>query len=172
VFEYGLSNPVSFETFLPRTQQGTLEASVEAWAQFFTGATFVVIGRCCDLSSDAYNATLATSRATAVGGWLPGGSTLTRGEQTAPSGPMTTAENAIPLDADEAGANRLIKIEHGDAERAGWGDVVSNPIRESYRRSDIYAVGGTYTPPGGADPSDQKAPTDGQEPDPALRRTY
>ena len=174
VFEYGLSNPVSFETFLPRTQQGTLEASVASWAQFFTGATFVVIGRCCDLSSDAYNATLATSRATAVGGWLPGGSTLTRGEQTAPIAPMTTAEDADHAGAEHGrkAANRLIKVEHSDAERAAWGDVSRTRSASQYRRADIYAVGGTYTPPGGADPSDQKAPTDGQEQDPALRRSY
>ena len=68
-FEYGLSNPVTFDRFAPRTQEGTLEATVRAWAAFFPGATFVVIGRCCDLRSDAYNATLATNRANAVAAW-------------------------------------------------------------------------------------------------------
>jgi hypothetical protein len=173
-FEFGLSNPVSFDTYLPRTQAGTIEASVRAWAQFFPGATFVVIGRCCDISADAFNAALATDRASSVSTWLPGGATLSRGEQTAPSAAMTSAEDAVtpPLSTEAKGANRLIKLEHSAAERQAWGDVASNPIRERYRRADIFAVGGTYTPPAGADPSDQKLPTDGQEQDPALRRSY
>jgi hypothetical protein len=173
-FEYGLSNPVAFGAYVPRTQEDTVEASVRAWAQFFPGATFVVIGRCCDISADNFNAALATDRANGVAAWLPGGAALSRGEQTAPSAAMVTAQNGVapPLSADEKGANRLITREHDAAERQAWGNTAANPIRETYRRADIFAVGGTYTPPPGADPADQKQPTDGQQSDPALRRSY
>jgi len=173
-FDYGLSNPVAFGAYVPRTQEDTVEASVEAWAQFFPGATFVVIGRCCDISSDSFNAALATDRASAVAAWLPSGSTLARGEQTAPTAAMTAAQDAIdPALSDAAkGANRLITIDFTPAERQSWGDVTSNPYREAYRRADVFAVGGTYTPPSGADPVGQKQPTDTQQLDPALRRSY
>ena len=173
-FEYGLSNPVAFGAYVPRTQEGTIEATVRAWAAFFPGATFVVIGRCCDLSSDSYNATLATNRANAVSAWLPSGSTQSRGEQTPPSGAMSAAQNAITpaLSTNEKGANRLITLDFTADQRAAWGSVTSNPNRERYRRADIFAVGGTYTPPAGADASDQRQPTDGQELDTALRRSY
>ena len=171
-FEFGLSSPVAFGKYVPRTQEGTVEASVRAWAQFFPGAKFVVIGRSCDISSDAFNAGLATDRASSVAAWLPSGSTLSRGEQTAPSAAMSAAQDAVgpALTAAAKAANRLIKLEHPD--RQAWGDVASYPDRVSYRRADIFAVGGTYTPPAGADASDQKQPTDGQEQDPALRRSY
>jgi hypothetical protein len=173
-FDFGLSNPVAFGKYVPRTQENTVEASVRAWAQFFPGATLVVIGRCCDISSDSFNAALATDRANAVAAWLPAGSTLSRGEQTAPSGAMAAAQNQIvpPLSPAEMGANRLITIDFTEAERKAWGDVASNPHRQEYRRADIFAVGGTYTPPSGADPADQKQPTDTQQLDPALRRGY
>ena len=173
-FDFGLSNPVAFGAYVPRTQEDTVEASVEAWAQFFPGATFVVIGRCCDISSDSFNAALATDRANAVAAWLPGGSTLARGEQTAPSAAMVTAQNAIdpPLSDAAKGADRLITADFTAAERQAWGDNASNPYREAYRRADVIAVGGTYTPPPGADPVGQKQPADTQQLDPALRRSY
>jgi len=173
-FEYGLSNPVAFGAYVPRTQQATVEASVRAWAQFFPGATFVVIGRCCDISSDSFNAALATDRANAVAAWLPGGSTLARGEQTAPSPAMAAAQDLIDptLSGAEKGANRLITLDFTTAQRQAWGDVASNPTRQRYRRTDIFAVGGTYTPPSGADSTDQQQPTDTQQLDPALRRSY
>lgn len=173
-FDFGLSNPVAFGAYVPRTLEDTVEASVRAWAQFFPGATFVVIGRCCDISSDAFNATLATDRASAVAAWLPGGSTLARGEQTAPSQAMIDKQNEIspPLSPAAMGANRLVTIDFPLEERQSWGDSASNPHRQEYRRADIFAVGGTYTPPPGADPADQKQPTDTQQLDPALRRSY
>ncbi len=173
-FELGLSNPVAFGAYVPRTQEGTLAATVQAWAEFFPGATFVVVGRCCDIGTDDYNARLAADRADAVAAWLPSGATQDRGEQTAPSAAMTTAQDAVspPLTADEKGPVRLIEQEHTAAERAAWGEVTTHPVRQRYRRADIYAVGGTYTPPPGADASAQLQPTDDQELDPALRRSY
>ena len=174
-FEYGLSNPVAFGAYVPRTQEGTIEATVRAWAAFFPGATFVVIGRCCDISSDTYNAGLATNRASAVSAWLPAGNTLARGEQTAPTAAMATAQDAVtgpPLTPDEKGVHRLITREYTAGERAAWGAVTTHPVRQTYRRADIVAVGGTYTPPAGAGASDQQHPTDSQELDPALRRSY
>ncbi len=75
LFEYGLSNPVTRGAYWMRTPVGTsIEDQVRAWSAFFPGATFVVIGRCCDLSSDTFNATLATDRANAVKAWLPSAS--------------------------------------------------------------------------------------------------
>jgi hypothetical protein len=176
-FEYALRNPVTFDLFAPRTQQGTLEATVRAWAAFFPGAKFVVIGRCCDLpltpSSAPYNADLARDRAEAVVRWLPAGSTHARGEQTLPSAAMSLAQDAVPdLEPEEKAANRLITVDFTNDERAAWGSVATQPDRQKYRRVDIYAVGGTYTPPAGANPSDQQQPTDTQELDPALRRSY
>lgn len=174
-FDYGLSNPVAFGRYVPRTQEGTIEATVQAWAAFFPGATFVVIGRCCDLASDAFNATLSSTRAAAASAWLPGGSTQSRGEQTAPGSAMAAAQDAITgpaLSPAQKAAGRLILIEHTAQERQAWGEVTTHPTRREYRRADIFAVGGTYTPPPGAGSTDQQQPTDTQELDPALRRSY
>lgn len=174
-FEYALSDPVAFGAYVPRTIEGTIESTVRAWAAFFPGAQFVVIGRCCDLSSDTYNRRLATDRATAVSGWLPGGSTLPRGEQTAPSATLAAAQDAITdpaLSGDQKGANRLITREFSATDRAAWGELTTRPERVAYRRADIFAVGGTYTPPPGAQATDQLQPTDSQQLDPALRRSY
>ncbi len=173
-FDYGLSNPEAFGRYVPRTREGTIEATVRAWAAFFPGATFVVIGRCCDLASDAFNASLSSTRASAVSAWLPGGSTQSRGEQATPSAAMTTAQNAItpPLTAAQMAGGRLIMAEHSAQTRQAWGEVTTHPIRQEYRRADIFAVGGTYTPPPGAGSTDQQQPTDTQELDPALRRSY
>ena len=173
-FEYGLSNPVAMSRYVTRIQEPTLEATVRKWASFFPGATFVVIGRCCDISSDSFNATLATNRANAVAAWLPAGA-LARGEQTAPSAAMTTAQNAItnpPLSAAEKDDTRLIKQDFTNAQRQAWGDNADHSIRVTYRRADIFAVGGTYTPPPGSDPTDAQQSTEPQELDPALRRSY
>ncbi len=174
-FEYALSDPVAFGAYVPRTMEGTIESTVRAWAAFFPGAQFVVIGRCCDLASDDYNRRLATDRATAVSGWLPAGSTLARGEQNVPSAAQAAAQDAISgpaLTADQKGANRLITREFSATERAAWGELTTRPERVRYRRADIFAVGGTYTPPPGAQATDQLQPTDSQELDPALRRSY
>lgn len=173
-FEYGLSHPVAFGAYVPRTQEGTLAATVQAWAAFFPGATFVVVGRCCDMGTDSYNAGLAADRAAAVTTWLPSGATFHRGEQTAPNAGMAVAQNNVdpPLTADEKSALRLILQEHTATDRAAWGGVATRPERQRYRRADIYAVGGTYTPPSGADASAQMQPTQDQQVDPALRRSY
>ncbi len=175
LFEFGLSNPVAPGAYWVRTPQGaTIADQVRAWAAFFPGATFAVIGRCCDLSSDDFNRQLAADRANAVADWLPAASTQKRGEQTAPSAAMVTAQNGITpaLSADAKAAARLITKEHSDTERAGWGAASTHPTRVAYRRAEIYAVGGTYTPPSGAGASDQKLPTDTQTRDPALRRSF
>ena len=173
-FEYGTSNPVAFGAYVPRTQEGTIEATVRAWAAFFPGATFVVIGRACDQGTDAYNATLATNRANTAAAWLPSGQTISRGEQSPPSAPMTSAQNGIspPLSTAAKGANRLITSEFSAQTRAAWGPVTTNPTRVTYRRCDIFAVGGTFTAPAGAEGAEQQLPTDTQELDPSLRRSY
>ncbi len=173
-FEFGLSNPYAWGAYVPRTQEGTIEATVRAWAAFFPGATFVVIGRCDDIDKDPFNATLATNRANSVAAWLPGGSTLSRGEQTAPSSAMSSAQDLISpsLSTAAKAANRLIKVEFTDDQRKAWGEATSRTERVEHRRAEIYAVGGTFTPPPGANASDQQQPTDTQKTDPALRRSY
>ena len=161
-FGYNGTAVEAWGAYVPTTQEGTIEASIRKWASFFPGAQFVVIGRACDIGNDGHNADLATERANTVAAWVTGpGTVLSRGEQTAPSGTMTTAQNAItpPLTPAEKAAGRLIEAEHSASERAAWGDSTTNATRESYRRADIYAVGGTYTPPAGEDATAQQVPT-------------
>jgi hypothetical protein len=174
-FGYNGTAVEAWGAYVPTTLEGTIEASVRKWASFFPGAQFVVIGRACDIGNDGHNADLATERANTASAWVTGpGTVLSRGEQTAPSGAMATAQNAITpaLSTAEKGAGRLIEAEHGDTEREGWGSSTTNSTRESYRRADIYAVGGTYTPPAGEDPTAQQVPPDTQHNDPATRRAY
>lgn len=174
-FGYNDTAVEAWGVYVPTTQEGTIEASVRKWASFFPGATFVVIGRCCDIGPDAHNADLATERANAVVPWVTGpGTVLSRGEQTAPSGAMATAQDAITpgLSSAEKAAGRLIDSDYSADERAAWGDGTTGGHREEYRRVDIYAVGGTYTPPAGEDPTAQQVPPDTQHNDPATRRAY
>jgi len=172
LFDYGLSNPKTFGALAPRTRGPDIQASVQAWAAFFPDARFVVIGRACDISDGPLNAKLATQRADAVKGWLPADRTLARGEQTTPSQEMADAQNAVAgLSPAEKGAKWLIKEIPEDV-RKGWGKASTYTTRVEYRRADIYAVDGTYTPPADAGASDQRSPTDTQELDPALRRSY
>ena len=173
-FAFQTADPTVWGAYVPRTQEGTIEATVAAWASFFPGATFVVIGRTCDLGTASFNTTLAKKRAEKAATWLPTAATVLRGEQTAPSAAMTTAQNAVTpaMDADEKTATWLIKSDFTDAQRTAWGSTTTNATRVEYRRVDIYAVGGTYTPPAGTPGDSQQAPTDTQETDAALRRSY
>ena len=172
-FAFQTADPTVWGAYVPRTQEGTIEATVAAWAQFFPGATFVLIGRTCDLGTANFNKDLATKRADKAATWLPAGTTVVkRGEQTAASAAMVTAQDAVSpaMDPDEKSATWLIKSDFTDAQRTAWGSTTTNPTRVAYRRVDIYAVGGTYTPPGGT--ASQQAPTDTQETDASLRRSY
>ncbi len=135
------------------------QADLLAWAARYPGAQFLVIGRCDDIGDDAYNATLAVDRATRgkalltelqpgqIGTPLASAGVYSRGEQAsatggAPNGDGFDDEVAIEL------VGRLIHAELPDS--TSWpdarfeGGVLSSheAVRESYRRVDIYAVGG------------------------------
>lgn len=134
------------------------QADLLAWAKRYPGAQFLVIGRCDDIGDDAYNATLATDRATRgkalltelqpgqSGEPLASVSVFTRGEQAAapvgaPTGDGFDDEMEIEL------VDRLIT---SSEDTTGWpanrdATHPAEAIRESYRRVDIYAVGGTPT---------------------------
>ncbi len=64
LMDYDTSHEMSWGPLKP--QNATLEFSqtaLLAWAKRYTGAKFIVVGRCDDIGSDGYNANLANSRA-------------------------------------------------------------------------------------------------------------
>lgn len=118
---------------------------VGLWADSFDGAVaFLVIGRCCDLGDDAYNDGLASRRAELAATWIDGRVGL-RSEQDAPAGDAVAiqadAVTAGLLTGEEAGAHRLITVQHGTI----TGTDSTTPPRPEFRRVDIYAVGGEPT---------------------------
>lgn len=147
------------------------QSDLLAWANRYPGADFVVIGRCGDLGSASYNEVLANERATRAealltvlqsgqsGTPVDAARVMIRGEQTRFSGADAAgdtleedAEIALtPAEKSEAVLDSV--LEHGwlikaEQDRSGWPDQrvpgdASEPIRERYRRVDVYAVGGT-----------------------------
>lgn len=150
------------------------QSDLLAWAARYPGAQWLVVGRCDDIGSDAYNATLARDRAargvallTALqpgqtGTPLPAGSVFQRGEQsvfTNATGDDLEEDPEIALsDAEKSEAvagpsnGRLIHAEVPAS--LGWEESrfvdgalsEHEPLRDDYRRVDIYAVGGAPTP--------------------------
>ncbi len=172
-FGYNTADPAGWGVYAPRNPAGAIATSVSDWAAYFPGATFLVLAHCCDIGTDAQNAQLATRRIGTVTPWLSGRTVVSRGEQDPATGPVLAAQGAVspPLPEHERSAGRLIELDYDDATRASWGDVTTHPVREAYRRVDVYAVSGTYTPPDGAPADGQQAPQDTQLRDPALRRS-
>jgi hypothetical protein len=125
------------------TEEAFTPERLRAWAQGFSGATFLVIGRCCDIGQDGRNRDLARERAAAAVAWLAGSTVHSRGEQDAPDTGTAAAQDAVTpaLTADEKAAVWLIKAKH--PEPTGWGAARELAPRPSYRRVDVYAVGGT-----------------------------
>ncbi|MGP9804930.1 hypothetical protein [Paracoccus sp. NSM] len=155
----------------PTASSGALATQIRAWAANYPGATFLAIGRCDDLGSDDLNKTLARSRVATVLDILnnpPAGSgqaaieasRITHwGEQEAPGG----GGHIPPLAADERAADRLIETRE---DRTGWPGQrntahASETLRASYRRVDLYAIGGTPLPAAirGADMADERQPS-------------
>ena len=150
------------------------QSDLLAWAARYPGAQFLVIGRCDDIGSDSYNLTLARDRAARgvalltalqpgqIGTPLPAASVFSRGEQSAfgnATGDDLEEDPEIALSEAEkseavAGASkgRLIHAElpastSWDDERFVDGALSEHePVRDDYRRVDIYAVGGAPTP--------------------------
>ncbi|MBL8702082.1 MAG: hypothetical protein JNK67_27105 [Alphaproteobacteria bacterium] len=138
------------------------QSDLLAWAARYPGAQFLVIGRCDDIGDDVYNATLAADRATRatslltvlqpgqLGTPLAGAEVFARGEQASPSGGAPTGDGFDDETAIEL-VGRLIHVEQPGS--TAWPDarfedgVLSSheSVRETYRRVDIYAVGGTPT---------------------------
>ncbi len=140
--------------------EGDLHKQLLAWAANYPGAEFLIIGRCDDLGTDALNATLAHSRRDTALRFLttvPPGSSLTAiatsritrwGEQDGQPAAVATS----PLDTEQRTAQRLILATDdvtGDplTDRTGWPtqqktDHGSEAVRATFRRVDVYAVGG------------------------------
>lgn len=165
LMDFDTPNELTWGAFRPAgTGGGYSQPDLLAWAARYPGAQFVVIGRCDDIGSDAYNLGLANDRAargrallTAVanpslGTPLPAASVFSRGEQSAvPAGSPNVS--GLPDAAAMSLVGRLIHTEL--PESLGWPDarydspgVLSphEPVRDDYRRVDIWAVGGTPAP--------------------------
>ncbi|AGT11059.1 OmpA family protein [Paracoccus aminophilus] len=171
VFEYANGTPLGWGGLRPAAvasagSPADLQRQLLAWAANYPGANFLVIGRCDDIGSDSYNKTLAQTRrdtglrflTTPAPGSSPSALAQNRvkawGEQDAAlDDPGTT-----PLTPAERAAQRLITASVGGqplVDRSNWPTApnatppvrdTSHPaeaVRASYRRVDIYAVGGT-----------------------------
>ncbi|WP_299450782.1 hypothetical protein [uncultured Serinicoccus sp.] len=179
-YGFNSADPEAWGSYAPNSTAGNVAVEIQEWARYFPGARFLVVGHCCDIGSDSQNANLARSRTTSITQHLPSGVVDARGEQEAATGQVLTTQNGVPasaMSATERATGRTIMLDHSAATRDTWVDasgqaIRPHPIRERYRRVDVYAVGGTYTPPAGAPEQGQQASTDPQTTDPALRRSY
>lgn len=166
------------------------QTALLAWAARYPGAKFIVVGRCDDIGSDGYNATLATARADRgrallstlqageSGTPVPAANILSRGEQSQFTGTSaagdTEEENAVPpmraVEKSEAadGTPANGRLIHADIPASiGWPDSRSNSHeaqRDDFRRVDIYAIGGTAG-------AGSERPDDSTTVGPALRRS-
>lgn len=142
--------------------EADLHPQLLEWAARYPGAAFLVIGRCDDIGSRGYNNTLADSRAdkavslltTAIPGQsltaIAAGDVAERGEQDPfdPADSVTPADQTdVGMDANERAVDRLINLVE---DQTGWPSDLdtahaAEPIRRTYRRSDIYALGGAPT---------------------------
>jgi hypothetical protein len=185
LMDFDTANELRWGDFRPAgATAGFSQSDLLAWAARYPGARFIVIGRADDIGTLAYNATLAADRAargltllTALqsgqtGTPVAGANVFARGEQTAaPAGSPSGSE----LDAFDDRASielvgRLIDTEVPDSllwpeSRYEDGQLSEHePVRDDYRRADIYAVGGTPAP-------EAARPDDTATVGPALRRS-
>ena len=195
LMDFDTANELRWGAARPAGATGALSQSdLLAWAARYPGAQFLVVGRCDDIGSDAYNKTLAASRAargvtllTALqagqdGTPVAAASVASRGEQDAfagtPDGNALEEDASLGMSANEKSEKRTDPTTHGRLieldlpDSLAWPDdarytsgVLSEhePVRDDYRRVDIWAVGGT---PAAA----ATQPTDGAVA-PALRRS-
>ncbi len=173
--------------------EATIRPQVQDWAARYPGAQFIVIGRCDDIGSDAYNEGLAQRRASKGVELLTGvdptataveaSRVYLRGEQSSWSNPAgasgdgNTLEEDSEISLDEAEKSEAVgnaTLENGRLievreDRSGWPadhdvDHAVEKTRVQYRRVDIYAVGGT---PGDDSVRAEKEPAR----DPTYRRS-
>jgi hypothetical protein len=155
------------------------QTALLTWASRYPGAKFVVVGRCDDIGSDSYNASLAMKRAErgrtllstlqagSTGTPVSGASIYSRGEQSQFAGASaagdTEEENAQPpmrtaeLSEAASGTPANGRLIHADIPASlTWADArddAHEAQRDDFRRVDIYAIGGTAAP-GSARPDD------------------
>lgn len=179
-YGFNSADPEGWGSYAPNSTTGNVPVEIRQWARYFPGARFLVVGHCCDIGSDDQNRDLARSRIASIAQHLPSGVVDARGEQEAATGAVLTTQQSVPISemsASERAAGRTIMLDHSQATRDTWVDangqaIRPHPVRERYRRVDVYAVGGTYTPPADAPAQGQQASTAPQTTDPALRRSY
>ncbi|WP_109474662.1 hypothetical protein [Ornithinimicrobium cavernae] len=174
-FGFNAADPEGWGRFAPNNASGHVSVEIRDWASYFPGARFLVVGHCCDIGTNDQNNRLAGERIASITQHLPAGQVDARGEQEAATGSVALTQGSVPLSemsATERAAGRTILLDHNTTARQAWGSLTTHPVRESYRRVDIYAVDGTYTPPAGAPGQGQQASTEPQTTDPSLRRSY
>lgn len=133
--------------------------ALQQWVQSLpAGARFIVVGRCCDLGTEARNRQLANDRAEqgktllVAAGVLPDAIRVQgeQGQTTAANEPgyktalsFTTPAFSATDDA-QMGAfvneGWRIKSDYADSERNAWGTTQNLPQREEARGVDIYVV--------------------------------
>lgn len=169
------------------------QSDLLAWAARYPGAKFVVVGRCDDIGDAGYNAALAADRADRAKALLterqPGqtgevvaaASVFIRGEQSdfdAANNEGDDLEEDAELALDPAEKSDIVAtgapadgwLIRSFEDTTGWpaNRDATHPaelVRETYRRVDIYAVGGT---PGLEAARKTDTPTVGA----ALRRSF
>lgn len=170
LFEYDEAVTTQWGTLRPNgVDDQILPPAVLSWVAKYPGARFYIVGRCDDIGSGTYNDPLAERRAIAAKALLttstaglPAAATtdvITVIERNLPAPsdgtfPQTFFDTVTP-DIDET-PGRLILIKET---RTGWpqgnrGKPIhegAETVRKTYRRADIYAVGGTFVPQGKAD---------------------
>lgn len=134
-------------------------AALSAWTQTLpAGTRFVVIGRCDDIGTSAYNAELGERRADAgrallVGlplqsGTIADSDIFSRGEDK-PTGngtqPTAGTFQEVSSEPSRTLSGRTLQEwqitnAYSSSERASWGNTQALPQREEYRCLDIYAA--------------------------------
>ncbi|WP_156391916.1 MULTISPECIES: hypothetical protein [unclassified Roseateles] len=191
LMDYDLAVELSWGPLAPEGATVSFsQTALLAWAARYPGAKFIVVGRCDDIGTDSYNASLATRRAdrgrallstllTGQSGTpVPAASIFSRGEQSQFTGASaagdTEEENAVPpmraVELSEAaeGTPANGRLIHADIPAStGWEDKridAHEPQRDDFRRIDIYAIGGTAG-------AGSERPDDNATVGPTLRRS-
>ena len=155
-FNFDQDIPLRWGEKKPFNEHGTdVHGGLLTWANNYSGARFVVIGRCDDVGSNAYNVTLASERMaaaveklTTAHAGLPAipTSLIDAFQEQNLSGLSNAAKELIEPDEAETSGRLINLLGLSD----GWPNARSNPpdpVREDtrvkYRRVDIYAVLGT-----------------------------
>ncbi|MCF3974661.1 hypothetical protein [Paracoccus salsus] len=189
-FNFDESDPQRWGQAKPFNDRGSnLHEGLLRWAANYTGAKFVVIGRCDDIGSDSYNVGLAGRRRDAgvnllrtPAGGEPAASGTVEGHQEQSLGGLDAATRAL-IEPDDAEASARLIMDVDVVDRSAWPrnpdgtgirssppDPTREGVRERFRRVDIYAVGGSSAPEARRETSGAVAPTRRQVLVPATGR--